>query len=118
MNYAFGMRKPALTGIDGVNSVVGCTIMGAVLNAFQAEAKSSLPGKYQFQNWRPQSGGSGCSPAWRNPHALRQRDRTYGGLEVGSGLPRMRSLDAGDKNSGRPVLRGVAKIFCRPTAYP
>jgi hypothetical protein len=34
MNYAFGMRKPALTLIDGVNSVVGCTIMGAVLNAF------------------------------------------------------------------------------------
>ncbi|MBN8633321.1 MAG: DUF1761 domain-containing protein [Rhodobacterales bacterium] len=34
MNYAFGMRKPMLTVIDGVNSVVGCTIMGAVLNAF------------------------------------------------------------------------------------
>ncbi len=34
MNYAFGMRKPALTVIDGVNSVVGCTIMGVVLNAF------------------------------------------------------------------------------------
>jgi hypothetical protein len=34
MNYAFGMRKPSLTVIDGVNSVVGCTIMGAVLNAF------------------------------------------------------------------------------------
>jgi hypothetical protein len=34
MNYAFGLRKPALTVIDGVNSVVGCTIMGAVLNAF------------------------------------------------------------------------------------
>lgn len=34
MNYAFGMRKPALTLIDGVNSVVGCTIMGVVLNAF------------------------------------------------------------------------------------
>jgi Protein of unknown function (DUF1761) len=34
MNYAFAMRKPALTVIDGVNSVVGCTIMGAVLNAF------------------------------------------------------------------------------------
>ena len=34
MNYAFGMRKPALTLIDGVNSVVGCTIIGAVLNAF------------------------------------------------------------------------------------
>ena len=34
MNYAFAMRRPALTLIDGVNSVVGCTIMGAVLNAF------------------------------------------------------------------------------------
>ena len=34
MNYAFSLRKPALTVIDGVNSVVGCTIMGAVLNAF------------------------------------------------------------------------------------
>lgn len=34
MNYGFAMRKPALTIIDGVNSVVGCTIMGAVLNAF------------------------------------------------------------------------------------
>lgn len=34
MNYAFAMRKPALTLIDGVNSVAGCTIMGAVLNAF------------------------------------------------------------------------------------
>lgn len=34
MNYAFAMRKPALTVIDGVNAVVGCTIMGAVLNTF------------------------------------------------------------------------------------
>ena len=34
MNYAFAMRKPALTVIDGVNSIVGCTIMGVVLNAF------------------------------------------------------------------------------------
>lgn len=34
MNYGFAMRKPALTVIDGVNSVVGCAIMGAVLNAF------------------------------------------------------------------------------------
>ena len=34
MNYAFGMRKPALPLLDGVNSVVGCTIMGVVLNAF------------------------------------------------------------------------------------
>jgi Protein of unknown function (DUF1761) len=34
MNYAFAMRKPMLSVIDGVNSVVGCAIMGAVLNAF------------------------------------------------------------------------------------
>jgi Protein of unknown function (DUF1761) len=34
MNYAFALRKPSLTLIDGVNSVVGCTIMGAVLNLF------------------------------------------------------------------------------------
>jgi Protein of unknown function (DUF1761) len=34
MNYGFSMRKPALTVLDGVNSVVGCTIMGAVLNLF------------------------------------------------------------------------------------
>jgi Protein of unknown function (DUF1761) len=34
MNYGFSMRKPALTVIDGVNSIVGCTIMGAVLNLF------------------------------------------------------------------------------------
>jgi hypothetical protein len=34
MNYGFAMRKPALTLIDAVNSIVGCTIMGAVLNAF------------------------------------------------------------------------------------
>ena len=34
MNHVFAMCKPALTVIDGVNSVVGCTIMGAVLNAF------------------------------------------------------------------------------------
>ena len=34
MNYAFAMRKPELTVIDEVNSGVGCTIMGAVLNAF------------------------------------------------------------------------------------
>ena len=34
MNYAFAMRKPSLTVIDGVNSIVGCTIMGAVLNVF------------------------------------------------------------------------------------
>ncbi len=34
MNYGFSMRKPALTVLDGVNSVVGCAIMGAVLNLF------------------------------------------------------------------------------------
>jgi len=34
MNYGFALRKPALTVIDGVNSIVGCTIIGAVLNAF------------------------------------------------------------------------------------
>lgn len=34
MNYGFALRKPALTVIDGVNSIVGCTVMGAVLNAF------------------------------------------------------------------------------------
>lgn len=34
MNYAFGQWKPALTAIDGVNSVVGCAIMGAVLKLF------------------------------------------------------------------------------------
>jgi hypothetical protein len=34
MSYVFAHRKPALTLIDGVNSVVGCTTMGAVLNLF------------------------------------------------------------------------------------
>ena len=34
MNYAFSARSPMLTLIDGVNAVVGCTIMGAVLMAF------------------------------------------------------------------------------------
>jgi hypothetical protein len=34
LNYAFGMRRPALMVIDGVNAVKGCTIMGAVLNLF------------------------------------------------------------------------------------
>jgi hypothetical protein len=34
MNYAFSLRKPALTLIDGVNCVVGCGIMGVVLNLF------------------------------------------------------------------------------------
>ncbi len=34
MNYAFSMRKPALSVIDGVNSVVGCGIMGLILALF------------------------------------------------------------------------------------
>lgn len=34
MNYGFANRKPALTVLDGVNSVVGCAIMGGVLNLF------------------------------------------------------------------------------------
>jgi len=34
MNYAFSMRKPALSVIDGVNSVVGCAIMGLILALF------------------------------------------------------------------------------------
>lgn len=34
MNYAFAARDPKLTMIDGVNSVVGCAIMGAVLTLF------------------------------------------------------------------------------------
>ena len=34
MNYAFAMRKPALSVIDGVNAVVGCGIMGLILNLF------------------------------------------------------------------------------------
>ncbi len=34
MNYAFGLRKPALTLIDGVNAIVGCAIMGLILNLF------------------------------------------------------------------------------------
>jgi hypothetical protein len=34
MNYAFALRKPALTLIDGVNCTVGCGIIGAVLNLF------------------------------------------------------------------------------------
>jgi hypothetical protein len=34
MNYAFGMRKFALTIIDGVNAIVGCTIMGIILVLF------------------------------------------------------------------------------------
>jgi hypothetical protein len=34
MNYGFAMRPAALTLIDGVNAIVGCTIMGAVLMLF------------------------------------------------------------------------------------
>ena len=34
MNYAFALRKPALSVIDGVNAVVGCAIMGLVLMLF------------------------------------------------------------------------------------
>jgi hypothetical protein len=34
MNYAFAQRKGMLTVIDGVNVIVGCGIMGAVLTAF------------------------------------------------------------------------------------
>ena len=34
MNYAFAMRKSALTMIDGVNVIVGCSIMGLILSAF------------------------------------------------------------------------------------
>jgi hypothetical protein len=34
MNYAFGQRKGMLTVIDGVNIIVGCGIMGLVLNLF------------------------------------------------------------------------------------
>ncbi len=34
MNYAFGMRKTALTVIDSINAIVGCTIMGIILVLF------------------------------------------------------------------------------------
>ncbi len=34
MNYAFAARPFKLTLIDGVNSVVGCTLMGIVLGLF------------------------------------------------------------------------------------
>jgi hypothetical protein len=34
MNYAFAGRKPVLTMIDGVNAIIGCAIMGAILNLF------------------------------------------------------------------------------------
>ncbi len=34
MNYSFSMRKPSLSLIDGVNSVVGCAIIGLILTLF------------------------------------------------------------------------------------
>lgn len=34
MNYAFSMRKGALTVIDGVNVIIGSTIMGLILALF------------------------------------------------------------------------------------
>lgn len=34
MNYAFGMRKSSLAVLDGVNAIVGCSIMGVILSAF------------------------------------------------------------------------------------
>lgn len=34
MNYAFAGRPFRLTALDGVNSVVGCTLMGVVLTLF------------------------------------------------------------------------------------
>jgi Protein of unknown function (DUF1761) len=34
MNYAFAMRPRALTLIDGVNAIVGCAIIGAILALF------------------------------------------------------------------------------------
>ena len=34
MNYAFAGRPWRLTAIDGVNSVVGCTLMGLVFGLF------------------------------------------------------------------------------------
>lgn len=34
MNYAFALRKPALILIDGCYAVVGCMIIGVVLNVF------------------------------------------------------------------------------------
>jgi hypothetical protein len=34
MNYAFSMRPGALTLLDGVNAIAGCTIMGMVLTLF------------------------------------------------------------------------------------
>ena len=34
MNYSFSQRNPMLSLLDGVNSVVGCTIMGLILQVF------------------------------------------------------------------------------------
>ena len=34
MNYAFGMRKSSLAVIDGINAIVGCSIMGLILSLF------------------------------------------------------------------------------------
>ncbi len=34
MNYAFAARPTKLSILDGVNSVVGCTVMGVVLTLF------------------------------------------------------------------------------------
>ena len=34
MNYAFAARPAALSVIDGVNAVVGCAIIGAILTLF------------------------------------------------------------------------------------
>lgn len=34
MNYAFALRKGALTVIDSVNAIVGCTVMGVILTLF------------------------------------------------------------------------------------
>lgn len=34
MNYAFAGRKPRLMLLDGVNSVVGCTLMGLIFGLF------------------------------------------------------------------------------------
>ena len=34
MNYAFAGRPLKLTALDGVNSVVGCTLMGVILSLF------------------------------------------------------------------------------------
>jgi len=61
MNYAFAMRHMALTVIDGVNAVVGCAIMGAILTMFLS--------------------ASGCGKTkWRTPHP-------YGTLHPPHALP-------------------------------